>query len=96
VGLKTQKIDFGRPLRSNNQKVTMRRGWLKPKEIQFQHVSDLSKAGVAVPVADRSRFWVRQQKSLCRRNCSVSTTLKAGYDLNCAESAVKLQPASQS
>ena len=26
---------------------------------------------VAVPVADRFRFWVRRQKSLCRRNCSV-------------------------
>jgi len=57
-------------VRGPGVKVTMCRGWLKPKEIRFQHISELSKADVhmsqfrlqIVPdfrSGNRVRVWVR-------------------------------------
>jgi len=59
----------------------MRRGWLKPKEITISARFWIVQSWclrVAVPVADRSRFWVRRQK------VSVAETVLCSWDNACS------------
>jgi len=59
----------------------MRRGWLKPKEIRFQQVSELSKADVNV---SQFRWQIVPDSGSSNRKVSVAETVLCSWDNACS------------